>query len=127
MIVDTNVEENNEEELQDRIMSRINNEMDSIGISTHLLGRRYLIDAIYYILQDNQESKASIIQNLSKEYKKSASTISRAMQNAILHAWRITPIDELTKIYTARINYETGVPTPTEFIYFYVDKIKKEL
>ena len=117
-------EENNEDKKEDRIMSTINKEMDIIGISTHLIGRRYLMDAIYYIIQDDQ---TSIIQNLSKEYKKSASTISRAMQNAILHAWRITPIDELEKIYTARINYETGVPTPTEFIYFYVDKIKKML
>ena len=117
-------EEKKENEKEDRIMSTINRELDLIGISTHLVGRRYLMDSIYYVLQENQ---TSIIQKLSKEYKKSASTISRAMQNAILHAWRITPIDELEKIYTARINYETGIPTPTEFIYFYVDKIKKML
>ena len=49
------------------------------------------------------------------------------MQNAILHAWRITPIDDLSTYYTARINYETGVPTPTELIYYYADKIRKEL
>ena len=29
--------------------------------------------------------------------------------------------------YTARINYATGVPTPMEFIYYYVEKIKKEI
>ena len=29
--------------------------------------------------------------------------------------------------YTARVNYETGVPTPTEFIYYYADKIRKEI
>lgn len=49
------------------------------------------------------------------------------MQNAILHAWRISSLEDLTALYTARINYETGVPTPTEFIYYYADKIKKML
>ena len=49
------------------------------------------------------------------------------MQNAILHAWRISSLEDLTTYYTARINYETGVPTPTELIYYYADKIKREL
>ena len=49
------------------------------------------------------------------------------MQNAILYAWRVSSLDDISEIYTARINHETGVPTPTEFIYFYADKVKKEL
>ena len=49
------------------------------------------------------------------------------MQNAILHAWRISSIEDLEENYKAKINYETGVPTPVEFIYYYVDKIKKTL
>ena len=49
------------------------------------------------------------------------------MQNAILHAWRISSIEDLETYYKAKINYETGVPTPVEFIYYYVDKIKKML
>ena len=65
------------------------------------------------------------VQYLVNKYKKSSSTISRAMQNAILLAWRISPIEDLSSYYTARINYETGVPTPTEFIYYYADKITK--
>ena len=34
-------------------------------------------------------------------------------------------IEDLTTYYTAKVNYETGVPTPMEFIYYYVDRIKK--
>ena len=49
---------------------------------------------------------------------------ANGIQNAIFHAWRITPIEDLTKYYTARVNYETGVPTPMEFIYYYKDKVK---
>ena len=112
------------EEANNKISEMINKELDLIGISTHLQGRKYFFDSIYCVLEDES---ASPMQYLIKKYKKSNSTITRAMQNAILHAWRISAIDDLEKLYTARINYETGVPTPTEFIYYYKDKIKKEL
>ena len=101
--------------------------MDLIGIGNHLQGRKYLCDAIYFILQNDKDCKVPIVQYLVNKYKKSSSTISRAMQNAILHAWRVTPLEDLSTYYTARINYETGVPTPTELIYYYANKIKKEI
>ena len=116
-----------EGKLETTIYNKINKELDLIGVGTHLHGRKYLCDAIYFIVNSGDNSKVSIVQHLVSKYKKSSSTISRAMQNAILHAWRITPIEDLTKYYTARVNYETGVPTPTEFIYYYSDKIRKEI
>lgn len=119
--------EQEDNKLEERIYNKINKELDLIGVGTHLHGRKYLCDAIYFILNSGDNSKISIVQNLVAKYKKSSSTISRAMQNAILHAWRITPIEDLTKYYKTRVNYETGVPTPTEFIYYYADKIRKEI
>ncbi len=116
-----------DDKLEESIYNRINKELDLIGIAPHLHGRKYLCDAIYFIVHSGDNSKISIVQHLVGKYKKSSSTISRAMQNAILHAWRITPIEDLTKYYTARVNYETGVPTPTEFVYYYSDKIRKEI
>lgn len=116
-----------DKKLEEKILTKINKELDLIGVGTHLHGRKYLCDAIYFIIQSGDNSKVSIVQNLVGKYKKSSSTISRAMQNAILHAWRITPIEDLSKYYTARVNYETGIPTPTELIYYYADKIKKEI
>ena len=47
------------------------------------------------------------------------------MQTAINNACRKSPIEDLMLHYKARINYETGVPTPTEFIYYYAEKIRK--
>lgn len=112
----------------DKLADLINKELDLIGVATHLKGRKYLFDAIYFIVQNfgNDES-ISAVQFLVGKYKRSSSTISRAMQNAILHAWRISSTDDLDALYTARINYETGVPTTTEFIYYYADKIRKSL
>jgi len=122
--VDIGLDEKEEEE---KILFKINKELDLIGIGTHLQGRKYLCDAIYFVIQNSENYKVSAVQYLIGKYKKSSSTISRAMQNAILHAWRKTPIEDLSIYYTARVNYETGVPTPTELIYYYSDKIKKEL
>lgn len=109
------------------ILNKIEAELDLIGIGTHLQGRKYLRDAILFLLTNGSEEKVSIIQYLGEKYKKSHSTISRAMQNALLYAWRISSIEDLTEHYKAKINYETGVPTPTEFVYYYVDKIKKSM
>ena len=118
----------NESNDDKEILEEIDKELDLIGVGTHLQGRKYLHDSIYYaIMQENNESKISIIQYLGGKYKRSTSTISRAMQNAILYAWRISAIEDLTTYYTAKINYETGVPTPTEFIYYYANKIKKKM
>ena len=117
-----------DEDNKNKICDLINNELDLIGVGTHLKGRKYLFDAIYFIIESAESNeKISVIQFLVGKYKRSNSTISRAMQNAILHAWRISALEDLSALYTARINYETGVPTPTEFIYYYADKIKKSL
>ena len=117
-----------EDDSQDKLAELINKELDLVGIATHLKGRKYLFDSIYYVIQNyGNEQAMSSVQYLVNKYKRSSSTISRAMQNAILHAWRISSPEDLEALYTARINYETGVPTTTEFIYYYADRVRKKL
>lgn len=116
-----------EEEIKDnenKISDCIYHELDLIGVTAKLKGRQYIHDAILYLIQ-NENSNINVIQHLTKVYKKSGNTITNGIQNAIIHAWRVSAIEDLTKYYTARVNYETGIPTPMEFIYYYVDKIKK--
>ena len=115
------------EEIEDnesRISDLINHELDLIGVTAKLKGRKYIHDAILYLIQ-NENSDINVIQYLTKIHKKSGTTITNGIQNAIIHAWRVSSIDDLEIYYTAKVNYETGVPTPMEFIYYYVDKIKK--
>ena len=85
---------------------------------------KYIHDAIFYLIE-NEESDMNVIKYLTVIHKKSATTVTNGIQNAIYHAWRTSPIEDLTKYYTARVNYETGVPTTMEFLYYYRDKIKK--
>ena len=117
-----NVMENEDE----KISNLINKELDLIGVAEKLKGRDYIHDAILYLIKDNT-NRINVIQHLTKIHKKSGTTITNGIQNAIIHAWRVTPIEDLEKYYTARINYETGIPTPMELIYYYVNKIKKKI
>lgn len=112
------------EESENRISDCIYHELDLIGVTSKLKGRQYIHDAILYLIQ-NENSNINVIQHLTKIYKKSGNTITNGIQNAIIHAWRVSAIEDLAVYYTARVNYETGIPTPMEFIYYYVDKIKK--
>lgn len=107
-----------------KISDCIYHELDLIGVTHKLKGRQYIHDAILYLIQ-NENSNINVIQYLTKVYKKSGNTITNGIQNAIIHAWRVSSIEDLMTYYTAKVNYETGIPTPMEFIYYYVDKIKK--
>lgn len=111
---------------RERISERINRELDLVGISAHLVGRKYIHDSIMYILEEGEE-KENVFLHLAKKYKKGNSTIGRSIQTAIENAWRRSSIEDLEKYYTAVVNYNTGVPTPTELIYYYVEKIKKDV
>ena len=112
------------EEKENNLSDCIYKELELVGISPKMVGRKYLHDAIYYMIV-NPNSEISVNQYLTKIYKKSGNTISTGMQNAINHAWRATAIEDLEENYTAKINVNTGIPTPGEFTCYYRDKIKK--
>lgn len=104
-----------------RLKKRITVELENIGISAKLVGYKYLIDSI--LLAINGQTN-NICVTIAQKYAKSDSSVERAMQNAINRAWRSTDIDDLLLYYTAKINSDKGVPTLTEFIYYYANKIK---
>ncbi len=115
-------------ETENKISNLIYHELDLIGITSKLKGRKYAHDAILYLIQNrrsNCESNINVIQYLTKVYKRSNNTISTGIQNAITHAWNVSSLEDLATHYTAKINYQTGIPSPMEFIYYYVEKIEK--
>lgn len=111
-----------------KISELIYNELDLIGISNNLKGRTYIHDAIVYLLENQgKANNMNVIAYLTKIHKKSGNTITNGIQNAIIHAWKITPYEEIQEYYKARVNYETGLPTTMEFLYYYEEKIKRML
>ena len=111
------------EQRKKRIVRRISMELDYVGISPKAVGYKYLVDAIQLIIDKPAGNLCSII---GTQYGKTDFSVERAMQNAINKAWRTADIDDLTEHYTARISSDKGVPTLTEFIYYYANKIKNE-
>lgn len=111
------------EEKEKLIEYLINKELDLVGINYRLKGREYMIEAITYLIQ-NSEEEMTAFQFIANKHGLSNSSIARAIQTAINEAWRTSPVEDLKKYYKAKIDYNTGVPKPTEFTYYYADKIK---
>jgi len=116
------------EELHDRITQRIDTELNTVGISVRYKGRTYLNEAILHLIYNgtNNNSEAVLYQ-VSKQHHVTYSSVFRAIQTAINKAWDTTSYDELINNYPMRINHNTGVPSPTEFIYNYAEKIRKSM
>lgn len=104
-----------------RIRKRIALEIEKVGIHPRFTGYNYLIDSIYLIIE-GQTSNISV--TIGQQYGKTHTSVERAMQNAIDRAWKGTDIQQLLKHYTVRISSEKGVPTLSEFIFYYANKIK---
>lgn len=112
------------EEITRRILKRIDTELDLIGISPKVLGRKYLVDAIQMTIVKPEPNFCAAI---ARKYNKSTQSVDHAMSNAINVAWKISSIEDLNLHYTAKIRSEKGSPTFTEFIYYYAQKIKNDL
>ena len=106
-----------------RLQRIVCNELNNVGLSPKSLGYKYLIDAIITVMNEPVQHLCNVIGN---KYGKSENSVERAMQNAINRAWNSMDVKELNKYYTAKIGSEKGVPTITEFIYFYAQKIDNE-
>ena len=106
-----------------RLLRLITIELDRIGISPKAIGYKYLSEAILLVIHGQSSNLSGTI---AKKYNKTDTSVERAMQNAINKAWRSNDIDELLKHYTAKISSDKGVPTLTEFIYYYARKISND-
>lgn len=110
-------------DLEKKLSRRIMQELNQVGISPKSVGYKYLVDSIKLTMEQPVHNLCSII---GKTYGKTESSVERAMQNAINRAWATSDIDDLLTYYTARISSSKGVPTLTEFIYYYANKLHAE-
>lgn len=113
-----------EEDYNRRLQQKITQELNTIGVSPRAVGRDYLRDAIMMICH---KKRSYICAEIAKKYRKSDASVERAMQNAINSAWRKTDIDTLERCYTAPVSSDKGVPTMTEFVYYYAEKVKNNM
>lgn len=115
------------EERRIRVIERINTELDLIGIGVRYKGRAYIQEAILLLINKDKNSSESVLFQVTNNQKLSYSSVIRAIQTAINRAWESSSIEDLQKYYTARVNINTGVPSPSDFIHYYADKIRKTM
>lgn len=108
---------------QKRNIRRITTELNRVGINPKSVGFQYLIDSIEIMMNERTQNVSKIV---AQRYNKTEASVVRAMQNSIERAWKTTNIDELLLYYKATINSAKGVPTITEFICYYANKLKNE-
>ena len=109
---------------REKLKNKITEELDLIGISPRVKGRKYLRDAIEMTCDKERANLSTLI---AKKYSVSTASVERAMQGAINRAWNSTDTETLEKQYTAYINPKRSVPTLMEFVYFYADKVKSNI
>jgi CheY-like chemotaxis protein len=112
------------EEITKRILKRIDTELDLIGMNPRVKGRAYLVEAIQMIMA---KPEANYCDAIARKFKVSAQSVDHAMTNAINKAWASSSVEDLQKLYTAKIDTHKGYPTYTEFIYYYARKIKNDI
>lgn len=120
------VYEDTVKEHKEIIKKRIITEIEKVGVSRKMKGFVYLCEAIELLIKDSE------VRYISKEISKMHSgttyaSIDRAMQNAINKAWSCCDVEDLLNNFTAKIQSDKGVPTVTEFIYYYSSKIKNNV
>lgn len=106
-----------------RLKKKISVEMERLGMKPSLKGTVYIKDAIEMNVEKRRENTKA---ELAKKYSVTADSIEKAMRHAIEATWNNDPTI-LLFYYTAPIDPRRGAPSPAEFVFYYVDKIKKEL
>ena len=112
------------EEITKRIIKRIDTELDEIGVNPRVKGRMYLIDAIQMIMV---KPEANYCDAIARKYKVSSQSVDHAMTNAIRRAFATSSIEDIERLYTAKINPNKTYPTYSEFVYYYARKIKNDI
>lgn len=110
-------------ETEQKLIKRIQRELDLVGINPKAVGYKYLVDSILLIIEG---ADTHISRTLAPKYGKSEKSIERAMQNAIKQAWVTSDVDDLLKYYTAKIRIDRGSPTLMEFVCYYATKLKSD-
>ncbi len=116
------------EELNNRLTQRINAELNAFGLSVKLKGRQVAEEAIALVLSRDRGDSDSVFHDLARKHKTHYNNIIRNLQTVINDAWdNHDDMEALLKVYTAPVRKDTGTPSPTEFVYYYADKIRKDM
>lgn len=111
----------------DTLESQISSILQEIGIPAHIMGYRYLKDAIMLSIQDSEcinTITKIVYPDIASKHKTTPSRVERAIRHAIEVAWSRGSTEILDKFFGYTINPSAGRPTNSEFIALVADRIR---
>ncbi len=115
------------ENSDDAIMYATTNLLHKVGVPAHIMGYKYLRDAIILAVKD-----LNIIEHVTKElyptiarnYQTTSSRVERAIRHAIEVAWDRENFQVISDIFGYTVSKESKKATNSEFIALLADKIR---
>jgi two-component system response regulator (stage 0 sporulation protein A) len=104
--------------------------LNEMGIPHHVLGYRYLIEAIVEALKESNGIKTmtkNLYAKVAEKFNVTAQTVERAMRNAIEIAWVRGESDAIDYLMGYSSSFSKEKTTNSEFIALIVEKVRKEL
>lgn len=92
----------------------INKLLIDLGVSEHLLGYKFIKEAIY--LYKKTENLSEIYEKIAKSYRSSISNVERQVRYTIEQSWSKANLELVDELFSYIIDFEKSKPTNKQFI-----------
>lgn len=97
------------------------------GVPAHLLGYRYLKDALQYLMSNGGDMcgmTKELYPAVARLHDTEPSRVERSIRHAIEVAWNRADITDLHRLFGATIHHSRGKPTNSEFVAMLSDHLR---
>lgn len=104
--------------------------MHQLGVPAHILGHRYLREAIVMAIQNTDVIHAvtkELYPTVAKRHSTTGSRVERAIRHAIESAWGRGDLNAVQEYFGATISGSRGKPTNSEFISMVADHLRLKI
>ena len=121
--------ENSEPVTAKTVEEEAQSDMDKLGMTDKLTGKRHVIDAIAAAARLNSSDinlEKDVYPIIARKYSKKPGSIAKSIENAIKTTWYTADPEMLVENYTVQFSSGKDAPTNKDFICYYANKIKNE-
>jgi len=107
--------------------NKIEELIKKVGVPNHMLGYKYIIEAVLEILKCSRDDMCVtkvIYPKVAEKFESSPEKVERAIRNAIEKTWQSGNQQYIDTLFGYTINYHRGKPTNSEFLAMIADKIR---
>lgn len=116
--------------LDQNIYKMTTDTLHQLGVPAHIMGYRYLRQAIMGVMKDSDLINAmtkKLYPSIADQFGTTPSRVERAIRHAVEVCWDRGDLDVLHGYFGFTVSNTKGKPTNSEFIALIVDKLRNEL